>query len=79
MWPVGTIELDEQAEVPVTVQPRTRPSPRNVMSLERARTGPETILGVVGAVPAGEGRDVIPLSEACGRAVDWFEFEEPAE
>ena len=77
MWPVGTIELDEAAEVPVTVQPRTRPSPRSLLSFERARTGPETILGVVGAVPAGEEREVVPFSKTCGRTIDWFTVEEP--
>ena len=77
MWDVGTIELDEPAEVSVTVQPRTRPSPGSLLTYERARTGPETILGVVGAVPAGEEREIVPLSEACGRWIDWFTLDEP--
>jgi hypothetical protein len=79
LWPVGTIELDEPAQVPVTVQPGTRPSPRSLLSFERARTGPETILGVVGAVPAGEKREVVPFSKTCGRTVDWFTVERPPE
>jgi hypothetical protein len=79
LWPVGTIELDEPAEVQVTVQPQTRPSPRDLLSYERARTGPETILGIVGAFPAGGEREVVPLSEACGRAVDWIALDEAPE
>ena len=78
LWHVGTIALDEPAEVAVTVQPRMRPSPRSVLSFERARTGPETVLGVVGATPSGERRDVVPLSRACGRIVDWVELDEGA-
>ena len=78
MWPVGTIELDRPAEVPITVQPQMRESPGSVLTFERARTGPETILGVVGAVPAGRKREVVPLSAACGRTIDWFTLDEPA-
>ena len=77
MWPLGTIELDEPAEVPITVQPRMRPSPRSLLTFERARTGPETILGVVGAVPAGEEREVVPFSKTCGRTIDWFTIDQP--
>jgi hypothetical protein len=76
LWSIGTIELDEPADVQVTVQPEARPSPRDLLSLERARTGPETVLGVVGAIPAGGEREVVPLSEACGRTMDWVELEE---
>jgi hypothetical protein len=76
-WRVGEIALDKRTEVAVTVQPHVRPSPRSLLSFERARTGPETILGTVVAVPADGRREAMPVSAACGRVVDRLDLDLP--
>jgi len=76
-WPAGTIELDEPATVEVTVVPQARTGLRGKLTLERGRTGPETILGTLSAMPDEEPESV-PLSQACGRFVDYYELGEPA-
>jgi hypothetical protein len=76
-WPAGTIELDEPTTLDITVVPLTRSGLRGKLTLERARTGPETILGTLAAMP-GEEPETVPLSQACGRFVDFYELSGPA-
>jgi hypothetical protein len=77
LWRVGEVELEKRTDVAVTVQPQQRPSPRSLLSFERARTGPETVLGIVAAVPADGRREAVPLSAACGRVVDRLDLDLP--
>jgi len=72
-WPVGTVELDEPRDVAFTVQPQVRTGLSGLLTLERGRTGPETILGVIAATPESK-RESVPLSDACDRLVDWYEL-----
>jgi hypothetical protein len=76
-WRVGTVELDAPQRVAVTIAPLVRSGLRGTLSLERGRTGPETILGALVAVPVGGEREAVPLSEACGRLVDYYELGTP--
>jgi hypothetical protein len=77
-WPVGTIELDAPRDVAFTVRPETRSGLSGALTVERGRTGPESILGALVATPDPE-REVVPLSQACGRLVDFYELDEPAQ
>jgi hypothetical protein len=75
-WPVGTIDMRHAGPVAVTVQPERRPLLRRVLGgPEFVRTGPQSVVGVLVATRAGEDREAVPLSQACGRLVDWFELD----
>jgi hypothetical protein len=75
-WPVGTIEMRHAGQVSVTVQPERRPLLRRALGgPEFVRTGPQLVVGVLAATRAGEDREAVPLSQACGRLVDWFELD----
>ncbi|MGH2821062.1 MAG: hypothetical protein ACRDJ5_10465, partial [Actinomycetota bacterium] len=75
-WPVGTIEMRHAGQVSVTVQPERRPLLRQALGgPELVRTGPQSVVGVLAATRAGEDREAVPLSQACGRLVDWFELD----
>jgi hypothetical protein len=75
-WPVGTIEMREAGQVSVTVQPERRPFLRQMLGGPGfVRTGPQSLVGVLVATRAGEDREAVPLSQACGRLVDWFELD----
>jgi hypothetical protein len=76
-WPVGTFTVGRARTVDVTVVPQVRSGVRGLLSLERGRTGPQTILGLLVATQVGTRRDAVPLSEACGRIVDYVELDEP--
>jgi hypothetical protein len=73
-WPVGTIEVDDRQRVSFTIEPEERPSVRRLLTgPDAVRTGPQSVLGALAATRAGEEREQVPLSEACGRFVDWYE------
>jgi hypothetical protein len=75
-WPVGTIEMPHAGRVSVTVQPERRPLLRRLLGgPEVVRTGPQSVVGVLAATRAGEDREAVPLSQACGRLVDWLELD----
>lgn len=75
-WPVGTIEMRNAGQVSVTVQPARRPLLRRALGgPELVRTGPQSLVGVLAATRAEDDREAVPLSQACGRLVDWFELD----
>jgi hypothetical protein len=72
-WPVGTIELERPMRLAVTIEPEERPTLRQALGGPAfARLGPESLVGVLAAVRAGGNRATVPLSQACGRFVDWY-------
>jgi hypothetical protein len=76
-WPLGTVDLDHGVKVPVTVNVVERPFLRRLLGGPPPfRLGPEALVGIMAAVPAGRNRERVPLSEACGRLVDWYVIDE---
>jgi hypothetical protein len=78
-WRVGTIDIDEPATVDLTIVPQTRTGLRGKLTIERGRTGPETILGAMAATAPGDEREAVPLADACGRLVDYYETGAPTQ
>jgi hypothetical protein len=73
-WPLGSVEIEEERTIDFTVGPRARPALRALIGVpEGFRTGPQSIVGILAAMPAGDARETVPLSQACGRFVDWYE------
>jgi hypothetical protein len=73
-WPVETIELEGPQRVSFEIEPQQRPLLRRLIGgPAAARTAAEAQLGVLAATRVGGNVQTVPLSEACGRFVDWYE------
>lgn len=78
-WPVGTVDIRNRKEVGLTIEPRRRPLLRRMLGGPgMVRTGFESLVGVLAAIRLDEDRETVPLSQACGRVVDWFELNHPS-
>jgi hypothetical protein len=69
-YPVGTIEVTEPGEVTFEVSVDDPPLAGRLVG-----TDSRAFLDQVAATPAEPRRETIPLSEVCGRYVDWYEVE----
>jgi hypothetical protein len=73
-WPAGTLTTRHAGTVPITVAVKRRPLPRRVLGGPNVfRTGQYSQLGNIAAIRAGAGRESVPLSQACGQLVDWYQ------
>lgn len=66
-WPAGAIEVEAGEPIEMTVSQQPLSGLQKLFGIERT-----TWLGALAATRPGEGERV-PLAEACGRYVDWFE------
>jgi hypothetical protein len=65
-WPAGEIELEDGDRVELTVRQQPLSGLQKLFGVER-----RTWLGTIAATRPGPPEE-IPLSQACGRYVDWF-------
>jgi hypothetical protein len=65
-WPAGVIEARGHGPIRITVHQQELSALQRLLGVERT-----TWLGTLAATRPGEPREA-PLSEACGRYVDWF-------
>ena len=66
-WPAGEVEVDGGGAVDVHGPPAAALGPSELLGVERT-----TWLGTLAATRPGEPEQ-IPLADACGRYVDWYE------
>jgi hypothetical protein len=72
-WPVGIVEMHEPGRAVFAIEPNQRPTLRRLLAGPSSlHTGPEGQVGTIAAVRAADRRTV-PLSDACGELVDWYE------
>jgi hypothetical protein len=67
-YPVGTIEITEPGEVTFRVSVDDPPLAGRLVGADS-----RAFLDQIAATPADPTRETVPLSEACGRYVDWYE------
>jgi hypothetical protein len=73
-WPVGIVEMDEPGRAVFAIEPKQRPTLRRLLAGARVlRTGPDGQVGTIAAVRVEDRRRAVPVSEACGELVDWYE------
>ena len=68
-WPAGEIDVKEGEPVEITVRQQPLSGLQELLGVER-----DTWVGELAATRPGGGEE-IPLSDACGRYVDWFSLE----
>jgi hypothetical protein len=68
-WPAGSIEVRGPTRIRITVRQQELSALQRLLGVERT-----TWLGALAATRPGEPREM-PLSESCGRYVDWFTTE----
>ena len=68
-YPVGTIEITEPGEVTFRVSVDDPPLAGRLVGADS-----RAFLDQIAATPADPTRETVPLSEACGRYVDWYEL-----
>lgn len=69
-YPVGTIEITEPGEITFRVSVDDPPLAGRLVG-----TDSRAFLDQIAATPADPTRETVPLSEACGRYLDWYEVE----
>ena len=67
-YPVGTIEVTKPGEVTFRVSVDDPPLAGRLVGADS-----KAFLDQIAVTPADPARETIPLTQACGRYVDWYE------